>query len=106
MENQSITTAQPQRYNFCPQCGQKLESQWKHCPECGTQIGQFALSQPIPWYIYVQVPAPFYTPSVTPTLPYPLTTPWQPQPFWQSPNWCTSGQLSTQGNTVDCQASN
>ena len=109
MENQNITSAQPIPWNFCPQCGQKLEASWKHCPECGTPVVQFALSQPIPWYIFVQVPAPFYAPPVTPTYPYPLpnTTPWQPQqPFWQSPNWCTSGQLSTQGNIVDCQAIN
>ena len=24
--------------NYCPECGTKLETEWKNCPNCGTRI--------------------------------------------------------------------
>lgn len=31
------------RWNFCPQCGKKLEVDWNHCPGCGTAIGTLGM---------------------------------------------------------------
>jgi hypothetical protein len=42
----------PQRWNFCAQCGTKLEACWKHCPNCGIAIGFQGLAPyhaPYPW---------------------------------------------------------
>lgn len=40
-----LSYAMPQRWNFCPSDGQKLESNWNNCPKCGAQIPGLSLSQ-------------------------------------------------------------
>jgi hypothetical protein len=49
-------TSTPKPWNFCPNCGQKLEASWNHCPGCGVIIGQLAAPYvwPHPWVIPTQ----------------------------------------------------
>jgi hypothetical protein len=61
------------KWNFCPNCGHKLEEGWKHCAECGTGIGEIITAPP------VFVPMPYPVPAVH---PYPWY-PWYPSPSIQ-----------------------
>jgi predicted amidophosphoribosyltransferase len=68
--NEITATPLPgKRWNFCPECGQKLEDAWKHCPGCGQAIGETLAAPYVRWYwwypVYVQ---PVYYP---PYLPWP-----------------------------------
>ena len=31
--------AQPTRWKFCPECGEKLKDGWAYCAKCGMEIG-------------------------------------------------------------------
>jgi hypothetical protein len=42
------TSTTGKRWNYCPECGMKLELGWKHCPGCGQVIGEVQLA-PIYW---------------------------------------------------------
>jgi len=71
----STTTTTGKRWNYCPECGMKLELGWKHCPGCGQAIGEAQLAL-IYW------PVPYYPP----TQPwYPLPPIWIGQPNTASP---------------------
>ena len=42
------------RWNYCANCGRKLESAWNYCAGCGTPIGQSFYFQPYylqPYYL-------------------------------------------------------
>ena len=73
MENNQVngvitTTSTGKRWNFCPECGMKLEPTWKHCPGCGAVIGE---TQAAPFIIYQ--PMPNYATPVCPTQQWPNT---------------------------------
>lgn len=53
----TFTFPTPKRWNFCPQCGHKLEAAWRYCAGCGEKIEQ--PQQSAPWTI----------PSVRQTVP-------------------------------------
>lgn len=36
------------RYNYCPNCGFKLEEAFNFCPNCGTSVGENRLPDPAP----------------------------------------------------------
>ena len=38
----TISSSDPVRWKFCPQCGTRLELHWQFCAQCGTEIGRFA----------------------------------------------------------------
>ena len=51
LQTGATTTSTPARWQFCPQCGMRLESRWKFCEQCGTEIGCFVR----PWqFIHVE----------------------------------------------------
>ena len=73
------TTETVERWNFCPKCGQKLESTWKHCAGCGQLI------ESEQWWVWPTYP--LYPPTI-----YPWTWPFGPGPFYgQTIVTCTPG---------------
>lgn len=56
-------------WNFCPHCGRKIESGWRHCAGCGVSVGTIGTSPYIAPCIY-----PYVSPYITwGTPPYTLT---------------------------------
>lgn len=57
-----------ERWNYCPECGQKLEAAWTFCPGCSHKIGELVTikNEPVVYPYY-----PYWQP--TPTLPGTIT---------------------------------
>lgn len=74
MDNNTISTSGSinltGRWNFCPTCGQRLDSTWHYCASCGRHIGDASVIGPW-WPIF---PAPYIHWTIPPTtVPYTIT---------------------------------
>ena len=72
-------TSTGKRWNFCPECGTKLDPTWKHCPGCGQAIVEIVWRPNHERGRYRLPPMPYWLPTVIPVQPN-TASPMPPNP--------------------------